>query len=110
MPPTNVWSLKASQITLMMAATDDGILMFTPKDMNDEDGKDTFANTVRMIAGTYGASSLVLILESWMTRASQEGNLDMTPPSESYEREEVVTLIGQSAFNVPHSHTLIGER
>ena len=81
---------------MMMAATDDGILMFTPKDMNDEDGKDTFANTVRMIAGTYGASALVLILESWMTRASQEGNLDMTPPSESYEREEVVTLIGQS--------------
>jgi hypothetical protein len=81
---------------LMMAATDDGILMFTPKDMNDEDGKDTFANTVRLIAGTYGASALVLILESWMTRASQESNLDMTPPSESYEREEVVTLIGQS--------------
>jgi hypothetical protein len=81
---------------LMMASTDDGILMFTPKDMNDEDGKDTFANTVSLIAGTYGASALVLIMEFWMTLASQESNLDMTPPSESYEREEVVTLIGQS--------------
>ncbi len=81
---------------MMMAATDDGIMMFTPKDMNDEDGKDTFANTVRMIAGTYGASSVLLILESWMTRASQEGTLDMTPPFESFERKELVTLIGQS--------------
>ncbi len=71
--------------------------MFSPKDMNDEDAKDMFAATVCLIAGTYGASSVVLILESWMTLSSQGGGtLDMTPPSESYEREEVVTLIGQS--------------
>ena len=81
---------------LMMAATNEGVLMFSPKRLDDESGKEQFANVVRLITGAYGATAVVLILESWMTRASREEPLDMTPPSESFDREEVITLIGQS--------------
>jgi hypothetical protein len=81
---------------LMMAATNEGVLMFSPKRLDDESGKEQFANVVRLITGAYGATAVVLILESWMTRASREKPLDMTPPSESFDREEVITLIGQS--------------
>jgi hypothetical protein len=35
--------------------------------------------------------------ESWITKAKADEPLDtLTPPSESYDREEVVVLIGQA--------------
>ena len=81
---------------LLMASTEEAVLMYSPKNVNDEPGKDSFANTIRLIASSYAVSAVVLIMESWMTRASPEGKLDETPPSESYDREEVVILVGQS--------------
>lgn len=52
---------------------------------------------MRLITASYVASAVVLIVESWITKAKVGENLDMmTPPSESYDREEVVVLIGQS--------------
>jgi hypothetical protein len=88
----------------MMASTDKGIILFTPDKMSDTGAKDDFANKVRLIAGSYGASAVVLILESWITKAKVGEKLDaQTPPSESYDREEVVVLIGQSPQgNITH--------
>lgn len=81
---------------MMMATTEQGLMLFSPDKLTDTGSKDDFANTVRLIAASYGATAVVLILESWVTRAKQGEHLDTsTPPSESLEREEMVVLIGQ---------------
>ncbi len=70
---------------------------FTPDKLSDTGAKDDFANKVRLITASYGASAVVLILESWITKAKADEPLDtLTPPSESYDREEVVVMIGQA--------------
>jgi hypothetical protein len=75
---------------IMMAATDQGTILFTPDKLSD------FANKVRLITASYGASAVVLILESWITKAKADEPLDtLTPPCESYDREEVA-VIGQA--------------
>ena len=74
---------------IMMASTDMGIILFSPDRMSDTGAKDNFANKVRLITASYGASAVVLILESWITKAKADEPLDtLTPPSESYDREE----------------------
>ena len=89
---------------IMMAATDQGTILFTPDKLSDTGAKDDFANKVRLITASYGASAVVLILESWITKAKADEPLDtLTPPSESYDREEVVVLIGQAPQgNITH--------
>jgi hypothetical protein len=89
---------------IMMATTEHGIILFSPDKMSDTGAKDDFANKVRLITGSYGASAVVLIVESWITKAKAGEPLDtVTPPSESYDREEVVVLIGQSPQgNITH--------
>jgi hypothetical protein len=89
---------------IMMASTDKGIILFSPDKMSDTGAKDDFANKVRLITASYGASAVVLIVESWITKAKADEPLDtLTPPSESYDREEVVVLIGQSPQgNITH--------
>ena len=64
--------------------------------MSDTGAKDAFANKVQLITGSYGASAVVLIAESWPTRARPNQPLDQTPHSESLDREEMVVLIGQA--------------
>ena len=96
---------KSGSLTpVMMASTDEGMIMFSPDRLTDTGAKDDFANKVRLITGSYAASAVVLILESWITKAKVGEPLDtMTPPSESYDREEVVVLIGQSPQgNITH--------
>ena len=84
-------------VPVMMATTEHGIILFSPDKMSDTGAKDDFANKVRLITGSYSASAVVLILESWIIKAKVGEKLDTdTPPSESYDREEVVVLIGQS--------------
>jgi hypothetical protein len=89
---------------IMMAATDQGIILFSPDKLSDTGAKDDFANKVRLITASYGASAVVLIVESWITKAKADEPLDTsTPPSDSYDREEVVVLIGQSPQgNITH--------
>jgi hypothetical protein len=89
---------------VMMAATQEGVILFSPDQMTDTGMKDDFANKVKLITASYGASAVVLILESWITKARPGEKLDTeTPPSESYDREEVVVLIGQSPQgNITH--------
>ena len=98
-------------VPIMLASTDKGIILFCPDEMSDTGDKDDFANMVRLVTGSYAASAVVLILESWITKAKVGEPLDtVTPPSESYDREEVVVLIGQSPQgNITHllpSHRL----
>jgi hypothetical protein len=82
---------------MMMASTEKGIILFSLNGLSDTGAKDDFANKVRLITGSYGAFAVVLIVESWITKAKAGEKLDTeTPPSESYDREEVVVLIGQS--------------
>jgi len=89
---------------IMMASTDQGLILFSPDSLSDSGAKDNFANKVRLITGSYSASAVVLILESWITRAKVGEKLDTeTPPSESYDREEVVVLIGRAPeCNITH--------
>jgi hypothetical protein len=89
---------------VMMASTEQGLILFTPDGLSDTGAKDDFANKVRLITASYGADAVVLILESWITKAQPGQNFDAeTPPSESYDREEVVVLIGQSPQgNITH--------
>ncbi len=69
---------------IMMAATEQGIILFSPDKMSDTGAKDDFANKVRLITASYGASAVVLIVESWITKAKADEPLDaLTPPSES---------------------------
>jgi hypothetical protein len=63
----------------------------SPDKMSDTGDKDDFANKVRLITGSYGASAVVLILESWITKAKAGEKLDTdTPPSESYGQPQVL--------------------
>lgn len=96
--------MSGSLAPMMMASTDKGIILFSPDRMSDTGAKDDFANKVRLITASYGASAVVLILESWITKAKADEPLDtLTPPSESYDREEVVVLIGQAPQgNITH--------
>jgi hypothetical protein len=61
---------------VMMASTDQGLILFSPDSMSDTGAKDDFANKVRLITGSYGASAVVLILESWITKAKVGEKLD----------------------------------
>ena len=84
-------------VPVMMASTEQGLILFTPDSLSDTGAKDDFANKVRLITASYGANAVVLILESWITKAMPGENFDAEiSPSESYDREEVVVLIGQS--------------
>ena len=79
----------------MFAQTDKGTLIFMPDGMKDAQAKDDFVTKARLIAATYGASDVVLVLESWVTMANKGEKLDTTPPSESHERQEMIVLIGE---------------
>jgi len=89
---------------IMRASTDQGLILFSPDRLSDTGAKDDFANKVRLITASYGVSAVVLILESWITKAKAGEKLDTeTPPSESHDREEVVVLIGQAPQgNITH--------
>ena len=91
-------------VPMTKVTTDKGIILFSPDKMSDTAAKDDFANKVRLITDSYGASAVVLIVESWITKAKAGEKLDTeTPPSESFDREEVVVLIGQAPQgNITH--------
>ncbi len=63
--------------------------------------KDNFANTARLICIGYEVTATVLVLEAWIKVARPGEHLDMTePPSEAFDRREVVVLTGET---VKHS-------
>jgi hypothetical protein len=70
----------------------DGPLMFVPASLADADEKDDFATTARLMC-----IATVMTMEAWMKSATPGEKLDMTePPSESFDRQEVVVLLGES--------------
>jgi hypothetical protein len=63
----------------------------------DADEKDAFANTARLVCIAHAATVSVMVLETWMKTATPGENMDMTePPSESFDRQEVIVLMGES--------------
>jgi hypothetical protein len=82
-----------------MALTAEGFLMHIPAKMGTESDKDNFAKVVRLIAVGYKASAVAIIMESWIVVPKRRGQqLDMTVrPSESPDREEVVSIVAESS-------------
>ena len=74
-----------------------GPLMFCPPSLRDDGEKDAFANIARLLCIAHDASAVVIALESWMKLVQPGENLDLTePPSEAFDRQEVITLMGES--------------
>lgn len=91
------WMKKSGSLApSMMARLEQGTVLFLPSGMKDERGKDDFANTVRLICASHAATAVVLMVECWVTLAKPGEKLDIsTPPSQSYDRQEMLVLIGQ---------------
>ena len=75
----------------------DGPLMFVPASLADANEKDAFANTARLVCIAHAATVIVMALEAWMKTATPGEKMDMTePPSEAFDRQEVIVLMGES--------------
>ena len=75
----------------------DGPMMFVPTSLADENEKDAFATTARLMCIAYAATVAVMALEAWMKTAISGETFDITePPSESFDRQEVVVLMGEA--------------
>jgi hypothetical protein len=82
--------------TLFMIGPD-GLLMFMPESLADEGAKDDFATNARLMCIAYAATSVVMALEAWVKYAKPGEKFDETePPSEAFDRQEVVVLMGES--------------
>ena len=75
----------------------DGPLMFVPASLADETEKDAFATTARLMCIAHAATVTVMALEAWMKTATPGEQFDMTEaPSEAFDRQEVIVLMGES--------------
>jgi hypothetical protein len=75
----------------------DGPLMFVPESLADDGAKDDFATTASLMCIAHAATATVMTLEAWLKYATPGEKLDMTePPSEAFDRKEVVVLMGES--------------
>jgi len=88
----------ASVPPTLMALTPEGFIMHIPQRFNSSDDKELFAKTIRLMAVAYKASAVAMISESWIvTKKSRDRELDLSvAPSESPDREEVVSIMGES--------------
>jgi hypothetical protein len=75
----------------------DGPLVFVPSSVADDREKDNFATTSRLLCVAHAATLVVMALEAWVKFAKPDEKLDPTePPSEAFDRQEVVVLMGES--------------
>lgn len=82
----------------LLAETATGFVAYTPTQLPDEQAKDSFASTSRLIALGYRAKAIALVLESWMTLAKPGQALDVhVAPSESPDRQECVFILAEAA-------------
>jgi hypothetical protein len=80
-----------------MADSPTGVIPSVPHSLKDERAKDNLANIARLICVGYEVTAAVLVLEAWMKTARPGETLDMTePPSEAFDRREVVVLTGET--------------
>jgi len=85
----------------LLADSPTGFIQFVPDSFKDVRAKDSFANAARLICVGYEVTAAVLVLEAWIKVARPGETLDMTePPSEAFDRREVVVLTGET---VKHS-------
>jgi len=81
----------------LLAESPTGLIHFVPDSLKDERAKDNLANTARLICVGYEVTAAVLVLEAWMKTARPGETLDMTePPSEAFDRREVVVLTSET--------------
>jgi hypothetical protein len=75
----------------------EGPLLFMPDSLADEGDKDEFATKARLMCIAHAATSVVMALEAWVKFAKPGEKFDATePPSEAFDRQEVVVLMGES--------------
>ena len=75
----------------------DGPLMFVAASLVNANEKDDFATTARLVCIAHAATVTVMALEAWMKTATPGEKMDMTePPSEAFDRQEVIVLMGES--------------
>ena len=83
--------------TLFLIGGDGKQVMFMPENLADVKAKDDFAAMSQLMAIASGATAAVLALEAWMKSANPGETLDTTePPSEAFDRQEVIVLMGES--------------
>ena len=90
---------KFSRLTpaLFLIGADGQLLMFVPDNLADDAAKDDFATTARLVCIAHGATACVMVLEAWVKFATPGEKLDVSePPSEAFDRREVVVLMGES--------------
>ena len=74
-----------------------GPVMFMPESLADESDKNDFATTARLMCIAHAATACVMALEAWIKSAKPGEKFDETePPSEAFDRQEVVVLLGES--------------
>lgn len=72
-------------------------VMFMPESLTDIKAKDDFATMSKLAAIACGATMAVMALESWLKVAKPGEDFDPTElPSEAFDREEVIVLMGES--------------
>lgn len=75
----------------------DGPLMFMPESLEDGAAKDDFATNARLMCIAHAATACVMALEAWAKFAKPDEKFDETePPSEAFDRREVIVLMGES--------------
>ena len=74
-----------------------GPLILHPDNLNDDQAKDVFLTTARLLCIAQAATSVVMALEAWakFPKPGEPFN-PQEMPSESMERKEVVILVGES--------------
>ena len=83
--------------TLLLIGGDGKQVMFMPQNLANIEDKDNFAMLSKLMAVATGATVAVMALESWMKTAKVGEKIDMTElPSEAFDRQEVVVLMGES--------------
>src|ERR1039458_6530124 len=66
----------------------DGPAMFVPEHLGDDEAKDEFATTARLMCIAHAATATVMALESWAKFAKPGEKFDVTePPSEAFRSE-----------------------
>ena len=83
--------------TLFLVGRDGKQIMFMPENLADVDAKDNFAQMSKLMAVATGATIAVMALEAWIKTGKVGETMDMTElPSEAFDRQECVVLMGES--------------
>jgi hypothetical protein len=82
----------------LLADSPSGFIQFVPASLKEERAEHNFANAARLTCIGYEVTAAVLVLEAWIKVAGPGERLDLTePPSEAFDRREVVVLTGETA-------------